>query len=63
VPKQKLVPSEGMKWFTGYVSIGLVGCKREFAFEIEEDATEQEIEEAAKEAMFENIEWNYEASE
>lgn len=62
MPKAKQVPQEGMKRYTGYVSIGLVGCKREFAFEVESSSTEQEIEDAAREAMFDVIEWNYAAA-
>lgn len=42
------------------VSIGLVGCQRTTEIEVEDDATEEEIEKAAFEAVCEMIEWSYE---
>ncbi len=50
----------GFKRYQGYVSVGLVGCKRTFKFDIEDDASVKEIEEAGRDAMFECIEWGYE---
>lgn len=41
------------------VSMGLVGCKRHGDFEIEDDATDDEIDEVAKEVLFNLIEWNW----
>lgn len=35
-----------MRTIKGYVSTGYVGSKREFTFEVEDDATVEEIEEA-----------------
>ncbi|MFA5952267.1 MAG: hypothetical protein WC807_18520 [Hyphomicrobium sp.] len=61
--RQKQPPAEGMKRYTGYVSVGLVGCKRTFEFEIEDDASEQEVEDAARDAMFQTIEWGFEETE
>jgi hypothetical protein len=49
-----------MKSFTGCVSTNKVGSECEFEFEVEDDATEEEIEAAAREAMFDHIEWNFE---
>ena len=49
-----------MRQFKGYVSTNKVGSECEFEFEVEDDATEGAIEEAAREAMFDRIEWNYE---
>jgi len=48
-----------MKKIEGYIETGMVGSRREFEFEMEDGATPQEIEEAAKEAAFNLIEWNY----
>jgi hypothetical protein len=41
------------------VSIGLVGCKRSSTIEVEDDMTDDEIEEEAREAMFNLIEWGW----
>jgi hypothetical protein len=37
-----------MKTITVYVSVGLAGCKREVTFEVDDDATDEEIEETAE---------------
>lgn len=42
-----------------HVSIGLVGCRREATIDVEDDATEDEIDEIAQEAMFEMISWGW----
>lgn len=49
-----------MKTYKGSVSTNKVGSNCEFEFEADDDATEDEIEELAREAMFEQIEWNFE---
>jgi hypothetical protein len=42
------------------VSLGLVGCKRTTTIEVDEDATEDEIEELARDAMLDGlIEWSW----
>lgn len=46
--------------FTGSVSTNKVGSEDQFEFEVDDDATEEQIEEAGREAMFERIEWFYE---
>lgn len=48
-----------MKRYKGTVRIGLVGCVVPFEFEIDDDATDKEIEDAARDAMLECVEWNY----
>lgn len=53
----------GMKRLHGYVSTGLVGSEQTFSFDVDEDASDDAIEEAAREAMFECIEWSYYADE
>jgi hypothetical protein len=49
-----------VKKFKGSVRLGLVGCVREFEFEVEDDVTDEEIEQIAREVAFEYIDWNYE---
>lgn len=48
-----------MKRITGYISTGMRGSTREFEFEAEDDCTPEELEEMARDAAFELIEWNY----
>ena len=48
-----------MKKITVYVSTGYVGAKRTATFEIDVNLTESEIEEIAREAMFDMIDWGY----
>lgn len=45
------------------VSIGLVGRRREIEFDVDDDSTDDELEEIAKEAMFEVVQWHWERSE
>lgn len=49
-----------MREFEGSVRTNIVGLECEFFFEVEDNATKEEIEEAAKEAVFNWIEWDYE---
>lgn len=49
-----------MKLYKGYVATNKVGSDCDFEFEADDDATEDEIGELAREAMFEQIEWNFE---
>ena len=46
-----------------YVSLDLVGCKQETEIEVEDDCSEKEIEEMARDAMYEMIEWGYEKAD
>jgi hypothetical protein len=48
-----------MKRFIGWVRTNKVGSECEFEFETEDDATDEERWAAAKEAMFEQLEWSY----
>ena len=41
------------------VSLGLVGCVRTGTIEVEDDASEDEIEETARDALFELITWSW----
>ena len=45
-----------IKW---HISIGLVGCQHEGEFEIDDNATEEEIEHEARETAFDHIEWSW----
>ncbi len=42
-----------------YASTGKVGSKIEDVIEIEDDTTEEEIEEMAKDWLFNTIDWGY----
>lgn len=48
-----------MKTIKVHVSTNRVGSECSDEFEVEDDTTEKEIEEMAKDAMFNMIEWNY----
>lgn len=52
--------SDVMRKFQGVIKTNIVGSGCSFEFEVEDDATEKEIEEAAREQAFENIDWYYE---
>ena len=52
-----------MKKYTGYIETNKVGSTCNFEFEVEDDATEEAIEEIAKETAFNLIEWSYEEAE
>lgn len=49
-----------MKCFNGYVETNKIGSRCKFYFEVEDDASEEEIESSAREAMFEQVNWNFE---
>lgn len=51
-----------MKRVTVRVSTNRVGSECKDSFEVEDDATEEEIEEMAKDAMFSMIEWNWDVA-
>lgn len=48
-----------MRKFKGRISTDKVGSDCEFEFEVDDDATEAEIEETAREAAFNFIDWSY----
>lgn len=52
-----------MKRIEVHVSVGLVGCRRKATIEVEDDCTDEEIEELAREALFEMIEWGWRPAE
>lgn len=48
-----------MKRITVHVTTGIQGADRECEIEVEDDATDEQIEEDAKDAMFSMIEWSW----
>lgn len=48
-----------MRTFKGSISTNKFGSECEFEFETEDDATDDQIEELAREVAFEKIEWSY----
>lgn len=48
-----------MKRIRVYVTTGFVGCGREEIIEVEDDCSDEEIEEFAREVMFSMIEWGW----
>ena len=64
MPNQKITSSdpvpEGMKRIRVHVSNGYVGCRRETFIDVEEDLTDRDIDDSAREALFEMIEWGWE---
>ncbi len=48
-----------MKTVRGYIATSKFGSDCEFEFEVDDDTSEEEIEQLAKEAAFDRIEWNY----
>jgi hypothetical protein len=44
---------------TLHVSIGLSGCTRTKTFEVADDCSDDEIDEIAREAMFELVQWHW----
>ncbi len=48
-----------MRTFKGFIKTDMVGSECEFKFEVEDDATDAEIEHEAKEAAFDCVEWSY----
>ncbi|SEU22323.1 hypothetical protein SAMN05443270_3470 [Lacrimispora sphenoides] len=48
-----------MRRFVGTIRTDIDGSDCEFTFEVEDNATVKEIEEAGKEAAFGHMEWNY----
>lgn len=50
-----------MRKFKGKISVGLVGCIKDFEFEVDDDdASDEDIEEIGRDAALEEIEWWWE---
>lgn len=39
--------------------MGLVGCKRQEIIDVDDDATDEEIDEIAKDWLFSSVEWSW----
>ena len=48
-----------MRYYEGSIMTNIIGSECDFEFEVEDDATEEEIEEAARDAAFNFIDWSY----
>ena len=48
-----------MRKIKAYLDTGFAGCRIEEEFEVEDDATQQQIEEEAREAVFNSIDWGW----
>lgn len=48
-----------MRKIKAYLDTGFAGCRIEEEFEVEDDATQEQIEEEAREAVFNSIDWGW----
>lgn len=48
-----------MRRFKGMIRTDNIGSECEFEFEVEDDATEEQIQKEAREAAFEYVQWHY----
>lgn len=48
-----------MRLIKGHTETGFAGSNHEWEFEVEDDATDEEIQEMAHQLAFENIDWSY----
>lgn len=48
-----------MRKIKAYLETGFAGCRIEEEFEVEDDATQEQIEEEAREAVFNSIDWGW----
>ena len=48
-----------MRKIKAYLDTGFAGCRIEDEFEVENDATQEQIEEEAREAVFNSIDWGW----
>lgn len=51
-----------MKRIIWHVSMGLQGCKREDELDVEDDATDEQIEAIVREQVYEQIDWGWESA-
>jgi hypothetical protein len=42
-----------------YVALNLVGCERRGTIEVDDDATDEEIEEMARDWLWDHIDWGF----
>ncbi|NWD57148.1 hypothetical protein HX878_20670 [Pseudomonas veronii] len=48
-----------MRAFTGSIKTDVQGSEVEFEFEVEDDATQEQIDDEAKQAAFDCVQWHY----
>lgn len=48
-----------MRKIKAYLDTRFAGCRIEEEFEVEDDATQEQIEEEAREAVFNSIDWGW----
>lgn len=48
-----------MRKFKGHISMSLVGCRLPFEFEVDDETTDEEVEQIAREVALELIDWNF----
>lgn len=48
-----------MRAFRGFIRTSAVGSDCEFEFEVDENAKPEDIEEEARQAAFDNVEWGF----
>ncbi|MCJ2370009.1 MULTISPECIES: hypothetical protein [Pseudomonas] len=48
-----------MRTFTGTIKTDVQGSEVEFEFEVEDDATQEQIDDEAKQAAFDCVQWHY----
>ena len=48
-----------MRKIKAYLDTGFAGCRIEEEFEVENDAPQEQIEEEAREAVFNSIDWGW----
>jgi len=49
-----------MRQFKGTIKTDVQGSEVEFEFEVQDNATQEQIEEEAKQAAFEYVQWHFE---
>ena len=53
-------PETAMKIVKGWIETNKFGSRCDFEFEVEDDTPPEDIEEMARDAAFENMDWSYE---
>lgn len=48
-----------MRKIKAYLDAGFAGCRIEEEFEVEDDATDAQVEEQAREAIFDRVDWGW----
>nr|WP_172691831.1 hypothetical protein [Pseudomonas aeruginosa] len=59
-PSRRQIEETAMRTFTGTIKTDVQGSEVEFEFEVDDNATAEQIEAEAKQAAFELVQWHYE---